>query len=225
MLTTAMRTILDASKPRGWVLEPQAKQILREAGLSIPDFRYATTPEDALRLAGEIGYPLVAKVVSPKVLHKTEVHGVAVGIDSDPALQAVFSKFSRIDGFAGVYLEKMVKGLELIVGAKMDVQFGPVILLGLGGTGVEIYQDVAIRMAPLSQEDIRSMLMSLKGRKLLDGYRGGEPVDREQLTHMLMAFSSLVVDMQACIESVDLNPVICSATACVIADARIILRR
>lgn len=224
MLTGATQTILAEAEHRGWVLEPDAKAIMREAGLSVPDADYATTEADAIRSAGNIGYPLVAKVVSPSVLHKTEVQGVAVGIDSDQALQAVFARFSGIEGFAGVYLEAMVSGLELIIGAKVDAQFGPVILLGMGGTGVEIYQDVAIRMAPLSPADVHAMVRSLKGRKLLDGYRGAEAVDRETLTRTVMVFSTLVLEMHNYIESIDLNPVICSGDACVIADARIILR-
>lgn len=224
MLSAVTQKILSDSKPRGWVLEPDAKQIMREAGLAVPEFRFAATTQAAVQSARELGYPLVAKVVSPVVLHKTEVKGVAVGIDSDQALQDVFSRFSRIDGFIGVHLEKMANGLELIVGAKIDHQFGPVILMGMGGTGVEIYQDVAIRMAPLAQADVKSMILSLKGRKLLDGYRGGEAVNRLSLTQTLLDFSKLVMDIQDLIESIDLNPVLCSADACVVADARIILR-
>ena len=214
-----------ASRPRGWVLEPDAKRIMLEAGLTVPEFRYAAAPEEILGAAAQIGYPLVAKVVSPDVLHKTEVHGVAVGIDTQEALLDVVDRFSRIEGYTGIHLEKMAGGLELIVGAKIDDQFGPVILLGMGGTGVEIYQDVAIRMAPLEQHDVESMIRSLRGRKLLDGYRGGEVVNRDSLVQTLVGFSRLVLDMQEIIESIDLNPVLCSATGCVIADARIILRR
>lgn len=225
MLSPVMQTLLAASKTRGWVLEPDAKQILREAGLDVPEFRYATTAAEATRFGAEIGYPLVAKVVSPAVLHKSEVHGVAVGITDDAALQAAYARFSQIDGFAGVHLERMVRGLELIVGAKVDAQFGPVILMGLGGTSVEIYQDVAIRMAPLSPPDVSAMVASLKGRRLLEGYRGAEPVNMEQLTRMLMTFSKLVMELAHLIESIDLNPVLCSQDACVVADARIILRR
>jgi acyl-CoA synthetase (NDP forming) len=119
----------------------------------------------------------------------------------------------------------MAGGIELIVGAKIDDQFGPVILMGLGGTGVEIYQDVAIRMAPLVQPDVKSMIDSLKGRRLLDGYRGADAVDRTKLTRTLLNFSKLVMEIQDQIESIDLNPVLCSAQACVVADARIILNK
>ena len=220
-----MQKIVSESKPRGWVLEPDAKQVMREAGLLVPDFRFARTIDAALQSAKELAYPLVVKVVSPDVMHKTEVNGVAVGVDSDQTLQDVVKRLSRIKGFIGVHLEEMASGVELIVGAKIDDQFGPVILMGLGGTGVEIYQDVAIRMAPLAQGDVKSMIDSLKGRKLLEGYRGAEAVDRIKLTQTLLNFSKLVMDMQDDIESIDLNPVLCSADACVVADARIILRR
>jgi acyl-CoA synthetase (NDP forming) len=224
MLTTTAQSILSAARQRGWVLEPDAKQIMREAGLLVPEGRYATTLEEAVRFAGQIGYPLVAKVVSPTVLHKLDAGGVVTGIQTEQALQAAFSRISRIDGFAGVLLEETAQGLELIVGAKVDAQFGPVILLGIGGTGVEIYQDVAIRMAPLAPDDVRSMVRSLKGRKLLEGYRGEEALNMDNLVRTLTVFSTLVVEMQELIESIDLNPVMCKASTCVIADARIIMR-
>lgn len=223
MLNAIAQEILTDSKSRGWVLEPDAKRIMHEAGLAVPEFRFAKSNEAALQSAKELGYPLVAKVVSPAVLHKTEVKGVALGVDGDQTLQEVFSRFSNIEAFSGVHMEKMASGVELIVGAKIDDHFGPVILMGLGGTSVEIYQDVAIRMAPLTKADVQSMLLSLKGRKLLEGFRGAEVVNQEKLIKTLLDFSKLVVDLQDSIESIDLNPVLCSSDACVVADARIIL--
>ncbi len=154
-----------------------------------------------------------------KVIHKSEVRGVAVGIDSDEKMKGAFERFSRIEGFAGMLVEEMVAGIEMIVGAKVDYQFGPVILLGMGGTGVEIYRDVALRMAPLAQKDAESMVMCLKARPLLEGYRGEEGVNLKELTRMLTTFSGLVMDLEAEIESIDLNPVMCSSTRCVVADA------
>jgi acyl-CoA synthetase (NDP forming) len=118
----------------------------------------------------------------------------------------------------------MVCGVELIVGAKIDYQFGPVILLGMGGTGVEIYKDAVLRMAPLQERDVSSMVKNLKAHPLLEGYRGSEPVDLNGLTHMMLAFSNLVMDLEEEIESMDLNPVMCSSKSCIIADARIMLQ-
>lgn len=224
LLTTEGNKILETSRERGWVFEPDAKKIIADAGLVVPEFHFAVTREDALRGARDIGYPLVAKIVSPKALHKSDVGGVVVGLGADDQLVEVFDRFSRFEEFLGVHLEEMVNGVELIAGAKIDPQFGPVILLGMGGTGVEIYQDTAIRMAPLVSADVESMVRALKARRLLEGYRGAQPVSMEKLTQTLLCFSELVMEMADRIESIDLNPVMCSADACIIADARIMLR-
>jgi succinyl-CoA synthetase beta subunit len=223
LLNDRARQIIASSRERGWVLEPDAKQILSDAGLSVPVFRWVHTLEEAQQAAKVIGYPLVAKIVSPKALHKSDVGGVVVGVDSNERLGEVFEGFRDFEGFEGVHLEAMASGVELIAGAKTDSQFGPVILLGIGGTSVEIYQDTAIRMAPLKVTDIESMVHSLKARRLLEGYRGAAPVNMERLTQTLMAFSKLVMEMAEQIESIDLNPVMCSDTDCVVADARIML--
>lgn len=224
MLAKEMERILSDSKSIGWVLEPDSKRLLSLAGMEVPRFTWAKTPEEATRFAGEIGYPVVAKVVSPKVIHKSERNGVAIGLDNDTDLCERFERFSRIEGFCGMLVEETFSGCELIVGAKTDYQFGPVVLLGIGGTTVEIYQDVSMRMAPLRPRDVEGMIQSLKAHRLLEGYRGAEPVNRAELTRLLMAFSSLVVDLGERIESIDLNPVICSSTRCTVADARIILK-
>jgi acyl-CoA synthetase (NDP forming) len=135
----------------------------------------------------------------------------------------VFRGFSRLEGFAGVLIEPLVLGVELIIGAKIDHQFGPIILLGIGGTGVEIYQDTALRMAPLLDSDVSSMVESLKGARLLKGYRGAEPIDMPALIRLVHHFSVLVLDLADRIDSIDLNPVKCTGTTCVVVDARIML--
>jgi acyl-CoA synthetase (NDP forming) len=224
VLTNEMKTIIEASREAGWVLEPDAKKILGMAGFDVPRFRWAADPKEAAAFANEIGYPVVAKVVSPKILHKSDIGGVVTGIANDKQLGAVFKRLSREDGFAGVIVEETLFGVELIAGAKIDEQFGPVLLVGLGGVGVEIYKDTAIRMAPIEPRDVDSMVRSLKARKLIEGYRGAEPVNMALLTTMLVNFSRLVMDMESLIESIDLNPVMCSSQRCVVADARIILQ-
>ncbi len=165
----------------------------------------------------------MAKVVSHKVIHKSDVDGVVTSIDSDGRLREAFSRFSHFDVFAGVLVEEMLAGIELIVGAKIDYQFGPVILLGMGGTGVEIYGDTTLRMAPLSGADVVSMVRALRAHQLLEGYRGSDPISIDRLTETLLTFSNLVMELKDHIESIDLNPVICSSKRCVVADARIIL--
>jgi len=220
-----MLQIVEAARADGWVLEPDAKRLFRLAGFDVPRLTVARTPEEADRFAREIGYPVVAKVVSPRILHKSDVGGVVVGIADAGRLEEVFRRFRGIEGFVGMIVEETVSGIELILGAKIDFQFGPMILLGMGGTGVEIYQDVALRMAPLSGKDVHAMIAGLKARRLLEGYRGAEKVDRDKLTETVLAFAAMVMELRERIASIDINPLLCSSRRCVVADARIILGR
>jgi succinyl-CoA synthetase beta subunit len=224
MLTADMCNIVDNARQAGWVLEPDAKRLLALAGLTVPDFALAATATEAVAAADKIGYPVVAKVVSAKILHKSEAEGVVVGVQDASHLTNIFEKLSALEGFAGLLVEEMLPGIELIVGANVDFQFGPVILLGIGGTGVEIYQDTAIRMGPITEKDVLAMLASLKGGKLLNGYRGAEPISVPSLIRLMLAFSDLVMDLENKIESIDLNPVKCTGQRCVVADARVILK-
>jgi len=224
MLSQKIHAILKAGEKTGWIIEPEAKKLLSLAGLNAPRFKWTTRFDDALEFAHSIGYPVVAKVVSPEILHKSDAGGVVVGVASDEQLGAAFQRFSTFQGFAGILVEETVSGVELIIGAKVDNQFGPVILLGMGGTGVEIYHDTCLRMAPLKQKEAESMIKSLKAHQLLEGYRGSKPVNVSALSGMITTFSHLIMQLEDYIESVDLNPVMCSSDNCVIADARIVLR-
>jgi len=225
MLTQEMRDIILSSKVNGWVLEPQAKRLLSLAGLDVPRSFLARGVDEAIRFAKEIDYPVVGKVVSPKAIHKSEKNGVEVGIDNERKVREAFHRFSKIEGFEGMLVEEMLSGLELIVGAKNDYQFGPVVLFGIGGVWVEIYRDVILRMAPLGQRDIDSMMRCIKARPLLEGYRGSNPVNFRELSKLLMTFSDLVMDLESDMESIDLNPVFCSSNKCIVADARILLKK
>ena len=223
MLKATIDDALNSAGKFGWVLEPVAKRLLRAAGMKVPVFKVCRKAGDAVSWAREIGYPVAAKVVSPNAMHKSEVKGVVVGIGDDDALEGAYQRFRRIDGFCGMLVENMIAGVEVIIGAKIDYQFGPIILMGIGGTAVEIYQDAAIRMAPLTEKDVRSMVGSLKARALLEGYRGSAAVSMEALVETMLAFSDLVISLGERFESIDLNPVMCSSEDCIIADARIVL--
>lgn len=223
MLKTRIKTVMDASRTKGWVSEPDAKSLLAEVGLTVPRFTTVTDSGQIQSAAADIGFPMAAKVVSARILHKSDFAGVQTGITGPEELVAVFEKFRRLDGFEAMLIEEMVSGLELIIGAKIDDQFGPVVMLGIGGTGVELYQDISLRMAPIGPEDVASMINCLKGGRLLTGYRGGMVVNRNELTRTLICFSEFVMAASEMIESIDLNPVICSEERCVVADARIIL--
>ncbi|MDW7773908.1 MAG: acetate--CoA ligase family protein [Desulfobulbaceae bacterium] len=212
-------------REQGWILEPDTLQILRQGGLDVVEHCRALSIEEAVKFARATGFPLVAKVVSPAIMHKSDVGGVATGITSEQELAEHFDRFSRMEGFAGMLVARMIAGTELILGAKIDGQFGPVVLLGIGGTGVEIYGDVAIRMAPLTREDVPAMAASLEGHKLLEGFRRQDPVNIAELTTTVLHFSELVMKYRDQIESADINPLICSAKKCIVADGRIILKK
>ncbi len=225
MLKKEIRAILEKSRKWGWVLEPDAQRILSLYGFKTPKFSVATTEGEAVAASRKIGYPVVAKIVSPAVVHKSDVKGVVVGIKDDETLIRTLARLSKIDGFAGMLIAEMVKGVELIIGAKNDFQFGPMVLLGMGGVGVEIYKDVSLRMAPVKTKDAERMIGELTARQLLTGYRGSEPINLNALTKTIVQFSKLIMDLADVVESVDLNPVMCNAKSCIVADARIMLKK
>jgi succinyl-CoA synthetase beta subunit len=223
MLNKDIETIIAKAQTTGWILEPDAKRLLDLAGLPVPRFYWVDTLPNAIEAAESVNYPVVAKVVSPNIIHKSEVQGVVVGIENADHMTVTYNYFSGLDGFCGILVEEMVPGIELIVGAKIDHQFGPVILMGIGGTSVEIYHDTALRMAPLIEKDVASMIESLKGVELLKGYRAAEPINMGALSQLMVNFSNLVMAIDTRFESIDLNPVKCTAKGCIVADARIML--
>jgi acyl-CoA synthetase (NDP forming) len=225
MLKIEIKAIIDKSKTWGWVLEPDAQKIFSLYGFKTPKYAVATEASQAVSLARQIGYPVVAKIVSPAIIHKSDVKGVVLGIKDDETLVRTLERFSKLDGFVGMLIAEMAKGLELIIGAKNDFQFGPMILLGMGGVGVEIYKDVTLRMAPLKTCDADHMINGLVAQKLLTGYRGAEPINMEALKNTLINFSKLMMDLQDIVESVDLNPVMCIAKSCIVVDSRIMLKK
>lgn len=223
MLRQTIDEIITAYKSQGWISEPEAKRLLALSDIPVPRYFWARTATDARRYAAALGYPLVAKVVSGEIVHKSDSGGVAVGIASPEELEAIFQRFSALPGFDGILVEEMLGGLELIIGAKIDYQFGPVILLGMGGTKAEIYHDVVLRMAPLDGVCIGTMIKALRAHRLLTGYRGEKPINLDALSRLMMLFSGFVMEMEPHIESIDLNPVFCNEDRCVVADARIML--
>jgi acyl-CoA synthetase (NDP forming) len=225
MLTKEMNDLLQSAQTYGWVMEPYAKKFFALAGMDVPRFTWARSLDEAVSFAREVGYPVVMKIVSPQVVHKSDVGGVAVGIIDNAGLVNAFNRMTTINGFAGVIVEETVQGIELIIGATKDEQFGPVILLGIGGTATEIYHDVGLAMAPLCEGDVDKMIRSIKAVSLLEGFRGSERVNIDTLKKLVIRFSELIMDLGDNLESIDLNPVMCSSERCVIADARIMVKK
>ncbi len=212
------------------ITEEASKSILKSYGVKVPPYALVTSPKQAVKAAKKIGYPLVMKIVSPQILHKTDVGGVKVGIDNDKDVKKTFNdmykRLSKKKGVEvkGVLLEKMVpKGVELIVGLQVDPQFGPVIMVGLGGVMTEVFKDVAFRMLPITIADAKSMLDELKGAKILKGFRGSKPIDVDMLAKALVQIGKLGVENADYVNSIDFNPVVVYPKSYYVVDAKIIL--
>ena len=211
------------------ITEESAKAILTNYGIKVPPSALVSTTQEAADKAKQLGFPLVAKIVSPEILHKTDVKGVRVGLESEQevcdAFDDMYGRLSTKYHVKGVILERMVDpGLEVIVGLQNDPQFGPVIMFGLGGINTEIFKDVTFRVLPITPKDTEEMIENLKGKSMLKGFRGSEPVDLSIVSDMLMKIAKLGTDAAAYYESVDFNPVILYPHDYFVVDAKILLR-
>jgi acetyltransferase len=194
--------------------EREAKKLLSLYGIPITPDGAASDLNDAIRLAGEIGYPVALKIDSPDVTHKSEVGGVRLGIRNSAELESAYrqimdsvSRKAPSAAINGVLVQPMIgEHIELIVGMQRDPQFGPAILCGFGGVTAEILKDVSLRLCPLSACDADNMLAKLKGAGLLNGYRGAPPSDLKAVSDVLVKLSQLAVHFSAEIESIDINP-------------------
>jgi acyl-CoA synthetase (NDP forming) len=212
---SAVRAVIDrvlahASEPL-WLQPGDLAAVLGAAGITLAAVEQ-TTPAEAVSTAERLGYPLVAKIVSPDVLHKSDVGGVILGLDTPAAVESAVETLvartqqigARLDG---ILLQRQVSsGIEALVGVTTDPLFGPLLVCGLGGTLVEVVHDVAFRLTPVSDSDATEMLAKLRANVLLDGYRGAPPGDREALIALLLRVSALVESVPE-LQEFDLNPV------------------
>jgi acyl-CoA synthetase (NDP forming) len=229
---TAVRKILDQAKATGRsaLTAPEAKGICEAYGINIPKEGVAGSAADAAKLATTIGFPVVMKIVSPQILHKTEAGGVVVGVRSAQAAQEAFTSIvanaRRYDAKAtidGVQVQQMLSGgQEVLIGAVTDPAFGKLVAFGLGGILVEVLKDITFRLAPASREDALSMLDGIAAAEILRGVRGAQPVDRESLATMIVNVSQLVADFPE-ISELDLNPVFATPQNATAADVRVVL--
>ena len=211
------------------VTEDSSKEILKEYGISVPPFALVTSPEEAITKAREIGFPLVAKIVSPDILHKTDVQGVKVGLNTEDEVKNTFEDmYSRLKSrydVKGILLEKMIPpGVELILGLQNDTQFGPCIMVGIGGIYTELFKDVVFRILPIDKSIALQMVESLKGKAILKGFRGATPIDLDMLSDAIVKIGSLGTDLAGKFESIDFNPVIVYPDNYYVVDAKIILK-
>lgn len=224
--------VIDRAKSEGRAVltEVESKQILEEAGIPAASARLARTADEAVEAASEFGYPVVLKIVSPDVTHKSDVGGVKLGLDSEETVAAAFQEITKAvkrqqsdARIEGVAVQKMARpGIEVIVGMSKDPQFGPVLMFGLGGVLVEVLKDVAFRIVPLEARDARQMIREIKGFPVLEGFRGQEPADLEALEKLLLKVSAFV-EAHPEIEELDLNPVFAYKDGALAVDARIVV--
>jgi acetyl-CoA synthetase (ADP-forming) len=218
------------NESRKFLLESEAKAVCMEYGIPVTAFKVAKTEEEALKFADEVGYPVVLKIVSPDVIHKSDIGGVVINLktpeevkDARRKILANVKKHKADAEIVGILVQEMApKSTEVIVGATKDPQFGPALMFGLGGVFVEVLEDVTFRIAPITELDAREMITEVKGYPLLKGYRGQPPADIDTIASILVNTSKLVIDHPE-IKEVDLNPIMVYEKGAKTVDARIIL--
>ena len=218
---------------RANLLEEEGYEVLQAYGFPTPQSILCTTEQEGIDAARQIGYPLVMKIVSPDIIHKSDAGGVKVGVKTDDELKSAFRtitenalKYKSDAKIKGVLVQEMVKSAkETILGASQDPTFGPVIMFGLGGIYVEVLKDVVFRVAPIDEQEAINMVESIKTIKLLKGVRGEKPSDLKAIADSLQRLSQLVVDFQE-IKEFDINPLLVleEGKGARVVDARIILR-
>jgi acetyl-CoA synthetase len=213
------------------ITEGAAKSLLAPYGIPVVAERLARTAQDAVAAASDIGFPVAIKVESVDLPHKTEAGVVRLGIRDEAELRQAYAEIvdkamaasARVDG---VLVQRMVpRGVEIIVGGRVDPQFGPLVLVGIGGTLVELMKDTAVGLAPVTPAQARGMIDALKGAAMLDGFRGQPAVDRAALADIVCRASEFLADNAALIAELDVNPLICAGGEIVAVDALIGLRR
>ncbi len=213
-----------------WLNSDQIADVFSAYGIKFASSRIAASPEDAVKVAESIGYPVAVKLFSPTITHKTDVGGVILNLKSAAEVRKAFNqigdsldKISRKSEMKGVTVQKMLSGgVELIVGITQDKNFGPLIMFGLGGIYAELFKDVNFRIHPLTDVDAKEMISSFKAHKILDGWRGAPPSDIPATEELLLRISAMIEDIPE-IQEMDLNPIMAMemGQGCYVADARI----
>ncbi len=226
------KEMVENARHEGRVLltEIESKELVREAGINVTETQLARSRDEAVRLSGRMGFPVVLKIASRQITHKSDAGGVKLGIrTSEEAGEAYDQILHSVSGkhpeaiLQGVTVQKAARpGIEVIMGMFKDGQFGPVLMFGLGGIWVEVLKDVSFRIVPLKKRDAASLIREIKGYPLLEGRRGREGADLPSLEEALLRLSALVENHPE-IEEIDLNPIFAYPDGYVAVDARVIL--
>jgi acetate---CoA ligase (ADP-forming) subunit beta len=215
---------------RTLLTEIESKELLKAAKIPVVETKLATSKTEAMELAKKMGFPVVMKIVSPDVAHKSDAGGVKLNIQNATQVGKAYSeilasvkKHYPKAKIVGLTVQKMAKqGIEVIIGMTKDAQFGPVIMFGLGGILVEVLKDVSFRIVPMTKRDAGEMITEIKGFPILKGYRGQDPADVPYLEELIVKVSDFV-DKNPEIKELDLNPVFAYKSGALAVDARIIL--
>jgi len=217
---------------RASLLEHEAYEALEAYGFPVIKFFLATTEQQAMDAAEKIGYPVVCKIVSPDILHKFDFKGVRLNLKSKNEVKDAYNDIIKTilakkpgAEITGILIEEMAaSGKEIILGMNRDPQFGPLLMFGLGGTYVEVLEDVTFRLAPIREITAKKMIEKTKANKILQGFRGEPPYDTKAISECIKRLSQLVTDFDV-IKELDINPLIVykKGSGCAIVDARIIL--
>jgi len=212
------------------LMEHESKSICLSYGIPVTNFKVAFSADEAVKFAQEIGFPVVLKILSPDIIHKSDVGGVMLNLksvdDVEKGYSAIIESVRRNvpnANILGVTVQEMVPpSTEVIVGAIKDPQFGPVLMFGLGGVFVEVLQDVTFRVAPIKEKDAEEMVKEIKAYPLLKGFRGSPPANIDSIIRILVNTSKLVTENEE-IAELDLNPIMVNEKGAKVVDARIIL--
>ena len=224
--------IIESAKKqnRAVLTEIESKALLKEVGIPTTEIKLAKSEDEAMSISEKIGFPVVLKIASPDISHKSDAGGVKVGMKSreevkkayQDIMASVKQKFPKAV-IEGVAVQTMARpGTEVIIGMTKDAQFGPVLMFGLGGVWVEVLKDVSFRIVPLTRRDAGEMIKEIRGYPLLEGYRGMEPANIKVLEDMILKVSEFM-DKTPEIKEMDLNPVFAYKDGAVAVDARIVL--
>jgi len=204
----------------------EATKLLKTYKIPIIKTRKIKKLEEVLNIGNKWGFPLVLKLDSAEILHKTDIGGVITNIQNKKELTKAWQKIKKVATKykSDVIVQPYIKGVEIIIGAKKDAVFGPVVMFGLGGIFVEVFRDVSFRVTPLSKKEAQKMIEEIKGYQILKGYRGQKPVNVEQLAEILVSISQIMQNEKN-IQEIDLNPVIATEKKALVVDAKIIQQK
>jgi len=212
------------------LLEPEAMALMAMIGIPTPSFYLSNSIEEAQKIAQALGYPVVLKVVSQDIIHKSDIGGVKLNILNQDQVSEKFKEIQKSvrekapkARISGIMVQKMVpSATEVVIGALRDKQFGPAVMFGLGGIFIEILKDVSFRIAPVDKDDANEMIKEIKGYPLLLGYRGSPRLDIDTIADSIVKVSELIMNIDE-IDQLDLNPILVYPSGLVAVDVRVIL--